>query len=126
MLQHRAWEFLARWQDRETILSLLTKEWVDQVNLVLVQVELLVQLVLVVHQDQAGLLVQQVLAELLVQVDLLLVQVVHRAVLQLVLQVSVLQEAVQVLVVVVAVVVQLVLSVKVDQEVHLRLESRRE
>ena len=126
MLQHRAWEFLAQWQDLETILSLLTKEWVDQVNLVLVQVEHLVQLVQVVLQDQAGLLVQQVLAELLVQVDSLHVQVVHPAVLQLVLQVLVLQEDVQVLVAVVAVVAQLVLSVRVDQEVHLRLESQRE
>jgi hypothetical protein len=126
LLLHRAWEFLAQWHDLETILSLLTKAWVDQVNLVLVQVELLVQLVQVVHQDQAELLVQLVLAELLVQVDLLHVQVVHPVVLQAELQVLVLQEDVQVLVAVVAVAVQLVLSVRVDQEVHLRLESQRE
>jgi hypothetical protein len=126
LLQHRAWEFLAQWHDLETILSLQTKAWVDQVNLVLVQVELLVQLVLVVHQDQAELLVQLVLVELHVQVDLLHVQVVHPVVLQAELQVLVLQEVVQVLVAAVAVAVQLVLSVRVDQEVHLRLESRRE
>jgi hypothetical protein len=126
LLLHRAWEFLARWQDRETILSQAIRAWVEQVNLVLVQVEHLVQLVQVVLQDQADLLVQQVLAELLVQVDLLHVQVVHPVGLQAELQVLALQEDVQVLVAVVAVAVQLVLSVRVDQEVHLRLESRRE
>jgi hypothetical protein len=52
--------------------------------------------------------------------------VVHRVVLLVELQVSVLREVVQVLVVVVAVAAQPVLSVRVDQEVHLRLESRRE
>ena len=81
---------------------------------------------LVVLQDQVELLVQLVLADLLVQVDLLLVLVVHLVVLQVELQVSVLREVVQVLVVVVAVAVQPVLSVRVDQEVHLRLESQRE
>ena len=81
---------------------------------------------LVVLQDQVELLVQLVLADLLVQVDLLLVLVVHLVVLQAELQVSVLREVVQVLVVVVAVAVQPVLSVRVDQEVHLRLESQRE
>jgi hypothetical protein len=126
LLQHRAWEFLAQWQDLETILSQAIRAWVEQVNLVLVQVEHLVQLVQVALQDQVELLVQQVLAELLVQVDLLHVQVVHPAGLQAELQVLVLQEDVQVLVAVVAVAVQLVLSVRVDQEVHLRLESQRE
>jgi hypothetical protein len=125
LLRLKEWEFLAQWHDLETILSLQTKAWVDQVNLVLVQVELLVQLVLVVHQDQAELLVQLVLVELHVQVDLLHVQVVHPVVLQAELQVLVLREVVQVLVAAVAVAVQLVLSVRVDQEVHLRLESQR-
>jgi hypothetical protein len=72
------------------------------------------------------LLVQLVLADLLVQVDSLRVQAVPQVVLQQVLQDLVLQAVVQVLVVVVAVAVQLVLSVRVDQEVHLRLESQRE
>jgi hypothetical protein len=75
---------------------------------------------------QAELHVQLVLEELLVLVDLLHVQVAHPVVLQVELQVLVLQVVVQVLVAVVAVAVQLVLSVRVDQEVHLRLESQRE
>ena len=125
MLRLKEWEFLAQWQDLETIHSLLTRAWVDQVNLALVQVDL-VQQVLVAHLVQVELLVQLVLADLLVQVDLLLVQVVHQVVLQQVLQVLVLQVVVQVLVVEVAVEVQLVLSVRVAQEVHLRLESQRE
>jgi hypothetical protein len=125
LLQLRAWEFLAQWQDLEIILSLLTKAWVDQVNLVLVQVDH-VQLVLVAQAVQVELLVQLVLEELRVQVDLLHVQVVHPVVLQVVLQDLVLQVVVQVLVAVVEVAVQLVLSVRVDQEVHLRLESQRE
>jgi hypothetical protein len=125
LLRLKEWEFLAQWQDLETILSLLTKAWADQVNLALVQVGL-VQLVLVAQSVQVELLVQLVLADLLVQVDLLLVQVVHRVVPQQVLQDLVLQAVVQVLVVVVAVAVRLVLSVRADQEVHLRLESQRE
>jgi hypothetical protein len=125
LLQLRAWEFLDQWQDLETILSLPTRAWVDQVNLVLVQVDH-AQLVLVAQVVQAELHVQLVLEELLVLVDLLHVQVAHPVVLQVELQVLVLQVVAQVLVAVVAVAVQLVLSVRVDQEVHLRLESQRE
>jgi hypothetical protein len=125
LLQLRAWVFLARWQDLATILSQLTKAWVDLVNQVLVQVGH-VQLVLVVHLVQVVHLVLLVLVDLLVQVDLLHVQAVHLLVLQVVLQDLVLQVVVQVLVVVVAVAVRLVLSVRVDLVTLQRLESQRE
>jgi hypothetical protein len=125
LLQLRAWVFLAQWQDLATILSQLTKVWVDLVNQVLAQVDH-VQLVLVAHHVQVVHLVLLVLVDLLVQVDLLHVQVVHLRVLQEVLQDLVLQVAVQVLVVVVAVAVRLVLSVRVDLVTLQRLESQRE
>jgi hypothetical protein len=125
LLQLRAWEFLAQWQDRVTILSQLTKVWVDLVNQALVQVDH-VRLVQVVHLVQVVPLVLLVLVDLLVQVDLLHVQVVHLLVLQVVHQVLVLQVVVQVLVVVVAVAVRLVLSVRVDLVTLQRLESQRE
>jgi hypothetical protein len=81
----------------------------------------------VAHLVQVARQDQLVLVEALVQVDLLHVQVrVLQAVHQVVLQLLVLLVVVQVLVVAVAVVAQLVRLVRVDLEVHLRLESRRE
>jgi hypothetical protein len=125
LLQLRAWEFLAQWQDLATILSLLTKAWVDLVNQVLVQVDH-VLLVPVAHLVQVVHLALLVLVDLLVQVDSLHVQVVRLLVLQVEPLHLVLLVVVRVLVVVVAVAARLELSVRVDHVTLQRLESLRE